>query len=148
MKSYINCPEIELKFKKGKTETVKITGSSHLNDVLRTMFDMDTIEIYETVIVIFLNNSNKMIGWVKHSQGGITGTIIDKRIICATALKCLATSVIISHNHPSGTLIPSSADLKITKELKECFKLFDINFLDHMIITEDSYYSFRDNGDL
>ncbi len=69
-------------------------------------------------------------------------------MVFATALKCLATSMIIAHNHPSGTLIPSQADLNLTKKIAEAGKLLDIALLDHIILTEGSYYSFRDEGDL
>lgn len=143
-----NIPEIEIKYKSTEIEKTKITSSKAAEECFRKMFNSDTIEYIESSIVIFLNRANKTIGWYKLSQGGINGTIMDQRIIFAVALKCGASGIIISHNHPSGQLFPSNEDNLITNKIKEAGKILDITLLDHIIITEDGYYSYADNGNL
>ena len=143
-----NIPEIEIKYKSTDIEKTKITSSKTAEECFRKMFNSDTIEYIESSIVIFLNRANKTIGWYKLSQGGINGTIMDQRIIFAVALKCGASGIIISHNHPSGQLLPSSEDNLITNKIKEAGKILDVTLLDHIIITEDGYYSYADNGSL
>ena len=93
-----------------------------------------------------LNNSNETTGYFKISQGGITGTVVDIRIIAKYAIENLATGVILAHNHPSGKLMPSEADKQITRKVKDALKMFDIQVMDHLILTEQSYYSFADEG--
>jgi len=93
-----------------------------------------------------LSNNNKVLGVLEASTGGITGTIVDLRIIFSALLKANVTAFIIVHNHPSGKLAPSDADRQITRKIKEASKLLDIALLDHLIITEESYYSFTDEG--
>ncbi len=86
-------------------------------------------------------------GFYEVSNGGITGTLVDVRILFAVLLKSLTTAVILLHNHPSGTLKPSEADKRLTKKIKKAGELFDIKVLDHLILTpEGDYYSFADNG--
>ena len=96
--------------------------------------------------MIYLNRSNKVIHKSKISQGGITGTVTDIRLILKTALDNLATSMILCHNHPSGNLQPSEADISITRRLKESSLLMDITLLDHIIIAGKAYFSFADEG--
>ena len=100
-------PEITLKYKKGNTEKVKIGSSKDCFDVFMKFYDQDTIEINESVIVLYLNSANNTIGWHKHSSGGATQTVIDIKLIMITALQCGAKSIILSHNHPSGATRPS-----------------------------------------
>ena len=126
----------------------QVKTSKDCADIFRQIWDTDSIEIYETAICIFLNRSNKTIGWLKISQGGISGTIMDTRLILATALKCLASGIILCHNHPSGNLQPSGTDESITNKIKTAGELLDIALIDHIILTADSYFSFIDNGNL
>ena len=86
------------------------------------------------------------IGYAKISQGGIVGTVIDATIIAKYCVEALATSVILAHNHPSGGLVPSQQDKDITRKIKDTLKIFDCNVLDHIILTEDSFFSFADEG--
>jgi len=150
MREYLtNIPELTLKYKSGDLKKVQIKSSKDAADYMRLMFDVDTIEACESVIVMYMNRSNNSIGWFKVSQGGISGTVIDVRLILATALKCLASGMIICHNHPSGNCSPSEADLKITQKLKESGTIMDIQLLDHLILTpEGGHYSFADEGKL
>ena len=101
---------------------------------------------HEEFWVLYLNNSNKVIYKAQLSKGGITGTVVDIRIIFKMALEQNATGLILSHNHPSGKLIASEADLKITKRIKEAGQTLEIQVLDHLIITETGYLSFQGEG--
>ena len=96
--------------------------------------------------MLYLNNSNKVIYKAQLSKGGITGTVVDIRIIFKMAFEQNATGLILSHNHPSGKLMESDADLKITKRIKEAGQTLEIQVLDHLIITENGYLSFQDEG--
>ena len=91
-------------------------------------------------------SQSRYVGSYKVSQGGITGTVADPRLIIKKALDILATGIVICHNHPSGTLKPSTADEQITKKIKEGCSYFDIRLLDHIILTETGFYSFMDEG--
>ena len=139
-------PEITLQLKKNEILNATIRRSTDIVDVMRQIWDKDSLEIYESVIVVFLNRANKTIGWMKVSQGGLSGTVVDNRLILATALKGLAQGIILAHNHPSGNTQPSENDTKMTRKLKEGCELLDIALLDHIIITADSYYSYADEG--
>lgn len=101
---------------------------------------------HEEFWVVYLNNSNKVIDRFQLSKGGITGTLVDVRLALKKALELGATSIILSHNHPSGTLNPSSADKQLTQKLKTAGDSLDIKILDHVIVTEKSYFSFADEG--
>lgn len=101
---------------------------------------------HEEFWIIFLNNSNKVIDQLQLSKGGITGTLVDVRIALRMALELGATSLILSHNHPSGNLNPSEADKKLTQKLQRAGESLDIKTLDHIIVTEKSYFSFADEG--
>ena len=114
--------------------------------LFKQMYDSDTIEFTESSIMILLNRANKSIRWYKISQGGITGTVIDIRVVLGVALKSGATGIIISHNHPSGNLMPSEADKTLTRKLNDACVICDINLIDHLIITDNKYYSFKDEG--
>lgn len=105
-----------------------------------------SLEICESMFVLYLNNSNKVIGYSKIMQGGITFGPVDLRLIFAEALACLATNIIIMHNHPSGKLKPSTADIKTTDRIKEAGQILDIILLDHLIITDSGYFSFADES--
>ena len=147
MKTYKeNLSEITLKYKSGEQKKVKIKSSKDSFDVMRLFFDQDTLELTESVIALFLNRSNNTIGWIKISQGGISGTVIDIRLVLATALKCAASGIIMAHNHPSGNKQPSHNDITITNKLKDAGNIMDIRLLDHLIITESEYYSMADEG--
>ncbi|MGQ9620156.1 MAG: RadC family protein [Bacteroidales bacterium] len=101
---------------------------------------------HEEFWILFLNRANRVIHRMKLSQGGISGTVTDVRIIMKKALEYLASGIIVCHNHPSGNLTPSDADTRITRKIKEAGALMDIQLLDHLIISEKEYYSFADNG--
>jgi DNA repair protein RadC len=111
------------------------------------MYDESTIGLYEEFMVLLLNRANRVLGCLKLSKGGLTGTVVDLSILYGTALKAMASSVIIAHNHPSNNLRPSDEDRDLTKKIRDAGKLLDINLLDHLIIgTDGSYVSFTDEG--
>lgn len=141
-------PEITLKYKKGNVERIKITNMKICAEVLRKFYDEDTFELTESMIVLFLNQSNQTIGWMKHSTGGMGQTLVDPRLIYATALKCGAAGIIVSHNHPSGALYPSPEDNRVTEKLKDGANYLNIRLLDHIILTDEGYYSYVEEGKL
>jgi DNA repair protein RadC len=143
-----NLSEVELSYrsKVKPADRPKITHSRETFDILKDLYEPDKIEYIEQFLVLLLNRGNKVLGWVKISQGGITATVADDRLIFQAALLTNATSIIISHNHPSGNTTPSQADISLTHKIYAAGKILDIALLDHVIVTPDSYYSFADEG--
>ncbi|XLS30183.1 DNA repair protein RadC [Flavobacteriaceae bacterium M23B6Z8] len=101
---------------------------------------------HEEFWIIYLNNSNKVLKFFQVSKGGITGTLVDVRIVLKKALEAGATSLILAHNHPSGALRPSESDKKLTYKLRTACESLDIKILDHLIVTEKAYFSFADES--
>ena len=140
--------EIKLTLSKTEEHPVRyevITASRDAAQLFRMLF-ADEIGMFESVFVIYLNQKNVPIGWRKISQGGISSSIVDVRLVLVPALNCLASGFIICHNHPSGNLNPSAEDRKITDQLKESGNIMSIKLLDHLILTENSFFSFADEG--
>ncbi len=126
-------------------EVVQIKCSKDVADIFRPLLsDL----AHEEFWILFLNRSNKVISRMKLSQGGISGTVTDVRVVMKKAIESLASGIIVCHNHPSGNLNPSEADTRITRKITEAGELLDIQLLDHLIISENDYYSFADNGAL
>ena len=141
-------PQIELTFKyKGtlKSELKQIKSSHDTYEILKLLFNADTFDWKEEMILLCLNQANKLIGYYKVSSGGVTGSICDPKVVFTIALNCGASALILAHNHPSGNLTPSSADKDITEKIKQGGKLLDIRLLDHIIVTEENYFSFADD---
>lgn len=125
------------------TEKPKINTSADAANIFKPILsDLPHEEFW----VLMLNRNNLVIDKIIISRGGITGTVIDVRIIMKMALECLACSIILCHNHPSGNLIPSEADKEITRKIKDAGKLLDISVLDHVIVGNNSFFSFADEG--
>jgi len=121
----------------------QILGSQAVFDLLQPLLaDLPHEEFW----IVYLNNSNKVIHKAQLSKGGITGTLVDVRLVIKQALELGAVSLILAHNHPSGALKPSEADKKITNKLQKASESMDIRVLDHVIITQNKYYSFADNN--
>jgi DNA repair protein RadC len=121
----------------------KITSSQSVFDLMQPVLG----ELpHEEFWILYLNNSNKVIQKNQLSKGGITGTLVDVRLVLKNALETGATALILCHNHPSGTLKPSQADRDITQKLKIAAQSLDIKVLDHLIITENAYFSFADEN--
>lgn len=124
-------------------ELSKITSSKSLFDIMQPVIG----ELpHEEFWAVYLNNSNKIISKNQLSKGGITGTLVDVRLVFKSALEYGATGIILCHNHPSGTITPSEADKQITRKLKTAGENLDIKILDHVIVTENSWFSFADEG--
>ncbi len=110
-------------------------------------FDLKTIAMQEQFVVMYLNPANEILGLYRASKGGITGTVADVRIILSIALKTLATSIVVAHNHPSGNLKPSKNDIELTERIKEAAAIMNICLLDHIIVAPNTqFYSFADEG--
>jgi DNA repair protein RadC len=116
------------------------------NDIAQYLRPMLKDYAYEVFAVIYLNRANKVKYFEVVSRGGITGTVVDPRIILKKAMDVEATSIILCHNHPSGNLKPSRADTALTTKIKQAASYFDIDVADHIIVSEDGYYSFADGG--
>ncbi len=140
--------EVELiyKTKVKASERLKLITSKDGADLLRKTWDENKIDFVEQFKVLLLNRANKVLGIFEASSGGVTGTVVDPKIIFVAALKANACSIIISHNHPSGNLQPSGADREITQKVKSGGQFLDIKLFDHIIISSEGYFSFADEG--
>jgi DNA repair protein RadC len=140
--------EIQLTYRSNVKPSMrpKISTSRDAFEVLRRSWDLDKLEFVEQFKVLLTNRANKVLGIFEVSTGGITGTVADPKLIFVAALKSGACGLVLSHNHPSGNLQPSQADIELTKRIKEGGKLLDIQLLDHLIITSEGYCSFSDEG--
>lgn len=147
MKNKVN--EIRISYKDRITSPFwgKINSSLDAAEMLYENWNKDDINIHESAKILLLNNANKVKGMYQLSTGGLTGTLIDIRLLFAVVLKSLSVAIVVAHNHPSGTLEPSKGDRDVTNKIKRAAQLLDITFLDHLIITPNGeYYSFADNG--
>ncbi len=144
---YFKIPEIQVSYKDTikTTDRFQITCSEDTVKIFKVAFD-GCMQHHEEAYVIYMNRSNRVLGISNISKCGIAGTMVDIKIIMQTALKAHASAIIFSHNHPSSNLQPSQEDIKITKKLKEACQLLEISFLDHIIMTEESHYSFANEG--
>ncbi len=140
--------EIKVSYSLPKTKKIKVHNSDELYRIAINHWNLDTIEMQEELKAILLNRANEVIGIYELSKGGISGTVLDMKLLLSVALKCLASSIALVHNHPSRNLKPSEADYRITKKLKSACRLVDIILLDHIIISKDEHYSFADEGKL
>ena len=139
--------EFTLKAEKQDFPIEKIRSAQDIYNYARKFY-FDDINIYESVFIIMLNKAMNTIGYAKISQGGVSSCLVDKKIVAKYAIESLASVVILVHNHPSGCLKPSKFDNKLTSDVQKCLQMFDIKLLDHVIISEDSFYSYNDEGRL
>lgn len=124
-------------------ERPQITGSTSVAEVFQPLLsDLGHEEFW----VLLLNRNNRIISSEKVSQGGVSGTVVDLKLIFKTALDRLASAIVLCHNHPSGNTEPSAEDIRITQKCKDGGAVLGIDVLDHIIIAADQYYSFSDNG--
>jgi DNA repair protein RadC len=137
--------EVSIKYEKNFLGVVK--KSIDVVNYCRSIPEMDNrIEYQEVFITVYLDNGNNILCHQVISMGSINATVVDLRIIFSTALKTLSNNIIVCHNHPSGKLVASNADRELNKKIKQAGELFEINLLDSLIITRESYYSFADDG--
>lgn len=146
--SLFQVSEIQLSYRPRikASERPKIASSADVYKVLLNNWDLDALELRESLKVLLLNRANRILGIFEASIGGMAGTVVDPKLIFCAALKSGASSLILSHNHPSGQLKPSSADLALTKKVSNAGEFLEIAVLDHLIITPNGYYSFADEG--
>ena len=146
MKQKSQVSEIQVSYTPNLLVDMSIKNSKKSFELMLNEWEQETLQMQEEVKILLLNRSNKVLGIYSLAKGGLTSCIVDVRIILSIALKTLATGIILFHNHPSGNLKPSKADLDVTKKLKNFCDLLDISLLDHLIITKDNYFSFADEG--
>ena len=125
-------------------DRIKVCGSSDAADAFRKIWP--AYDHIEFSYMLMMNRQNQILGYHQLSNGGMTGAVVDVRVIFQVALKACATSIILAHNHPSGNLACSDADRKISTQIKQAGVILDIPLLDHLIMTTDSYYSMADEG--
>ena len=141
--------EIRVAYKSKQKNRIKITNAQDAFSILYPLYDKDTIEYQEQFFLLLLNRSNIVLGWVKLSSGGTTGTVVDPKMIFGIALLTNASGIILSHNHPSGNIQPSPSDIGLTNKITSSGKLLEVQLLDHLIITPDEkFYSFSDSGNM
>ncbi len=139
--------EIEVSYapRVSPSERISITSSSDAEQLFRKIWKQP-IELKECFYALFLNRANKVLGYQLISIGGVSGTVVDPKVIFQTALKANASSVILAHNHPSGNGKPSETDIQLTRKLREAGKLLEISVLDHLILLPEGYTSLADEG--
>lgn len=140
--------EIELTYKPSYKviERPKINTSKDTYQLLMNYWDTGRLEFLEEFKIILLNRRNRTLGIINLSMGGFAGVVVDSKVIFAAALTACASGLVLAHNHPSGEVQPSHQDIELTKRLVEGGKILDIRVLDHLIISNEGYYSFSDNG--
>ncbi len=140
--------EVELVYKTTvkASERPIVNASKEVYELLKRNWDLSKIELVEQLKILLLSQANKVLCISEVSSGGMTGTIADPKIIFTIALKAAACSIILAHNHPSGNLKPSRADIELTRKIKEGGTLLELGVLDHLIISKEAYYSFADEG--
>ncbi|MEQ8627071.1 JAB domain-containing protein [Ekhidna sp.] len=140
--------EVELVYRRKvrANDRPKISNSQDAYSLFRENWDDLTINLYEQFKVMLLDRNNRCMGISTISSGGVSGTVVDAKLIFALALKGRACNLIVAHNHPSGNLTPSSQDMSLTRKLCEAGKVLDTSILDHLILTDESYYSIADEG--
>jgi DNA repair protein RadC len=140
-------PEIKIRYNRSsKIFLGKVTNSKDAANFIRKIYDRGTLQLQESFVVVYVNRVNEILGYYKLSKGGIAGVVADPRLIFATAIASASSGMVLSHNHPSGNLTPSQADIDLTRKIKEGGKLLEIQLLDHLIITKTGYYSFADES--
>jgi DNA repair protein RadC len=140
--------EIQLTYKSNVKPSLrpKIIASKDAYEILLENWDGSQIEFVEQFKMMFLNRANKVLGIFNMSTGGVSGTVADPKLIFAAALKTTACSIILAHNHPSGNLTASHADIELTKKVRDGGRLLEVQLLDHIIVTGEGYFSFADEG--
>lgn len=145
MKTSTSClNEIEVTYARKEVSPTAIIDIAHAGMIVSDVFKKSKcqLEYKEYFFIILVNRANKVIGYHKLSEGGLSGTIADIKLAFAIALKSLASAMILAHNHPSGTLLPSQADIDLTNQFAEAGKILNLKILDHIIITSEGYFSF------
>lgn len=137
---------LELGRRRKESDVIQKATITSSKDVYNALSHLLSDLPHEEFWILILNRANKVISKHRISTGGVSGTVIDSRIIFKIAIEQLAAGIVLAHNHPSGNVQPSDTDIRLTKQLKEAGKLLEINVLDHLIFGEGTFYSFVDEG--
>jgi DNA repair protein RadC len=137
---------LELGRRRKESVTVKLDKISTSKDAVEIFQPMLGDYLHEEFWILFLNRANRIIGKDAVSKGGMSGTVVDPKLVFKSALDSKASSIILCHNHPSGNIQPSEADIRLTKNLVEAGRVLEINVLDHIIVTQNGFFSFADEG--
>ncbi|QJX01097.1 JAB domain-containing protein [Frigoriglobus tundricola] len=147
--------ELKVSYRRGRPRTDKqekmpfvVASAVSCEKYLRSVWDADTMELREEFVLVCLNGAREVLGWVKLYTGGFNFAPVDVRLVMGVALQTASSALIVAHNHPAGVATPSPQDFDVTRRLKEAAALMGIQFLDHLILTRDGYYSFADAGTL
>lgn len=140
--------EVELSYAPKIKDSRKVLSSEDAYKYLLSTYKEGTICYKEYFKILLLNQANQVLGYTLISEGGLTSTDVDVRIILQAALLTNSVAIILAHNHPSGNKTPSKEDIRMTNQIKEAAQIMRIRVLDHLIITDTGYYSFSDEGDL
>src|SRR5262249_35544506 len=128
------------------TERKQIRGPDGVVEYLRAIWNKDTLELSEDFIVLCLNGSHQVRGWIKVASGGMDSAAVDPRLGFAVALQTASAALILAHNHPGGSLKPSDADKRLTQRMRDAGEVLGIRVLDHIILTKEAAFSFVDSG--
>lgn len=137
--------EVKYKYKVPASQLKKVSSSADAVEMFKEIWS-DSMDHVEEFKILLLNRANKILGYANISKGGVSGTVVDSKVIFQIAIKTNCSSIILCHNHPSGNTTPSEADKTLTKKIKEAGSFLEIQVLDHVILTSESYYSFADEG--
>ena len=146
MINLLSISEIKISYnpKLKTSELPKVSSSEDAFNVI--LHQWEDIHYRESFAIILLNRANKCLGFTFVSKGGLSGTVADPKVIFQTVLKANASSIILVHNHPSGNLQPSQNDINLTKNIVKAGKLLELQAIDHLIVSDDAYFSFADEG--
>lgn len=146
--NWMQAQEVQLVYKSKipASQRPQICNSRQSADLLRAVWNMDEMELREAFKMLLLNGSNRVMGVYHGFFGGVSSTIADVRLLLTVALKANVHRIVISHNHPGGNIKPSDADVRLTNKVKDTASFFDIELLDHIILTSEAYLSFADEG--
>ena len=148
MTTKIKHPQINVCFnlESSITKQCQLTNSNQVYDYCLKIWDHGTISLYEEVKAIYLNRDNRVIGYRNIALGTTYQAVVNVKLLVYIALECNACGIVVAHNHPSGNVKPSKPDHNLTEQIKEALKFFNLNLLDHLIITKENYFSFADDG--
>jgi DNA repair protein RadC len=147
--------ELKVSYRRGRVRSGKrksldapyvIFGAPDAVTYFRRIWNRDTIELREELVMLCLNSANEVLGWINIASGGLDSATVDPRIIFGIALQTASSGIIVAHNHPSGSLTPSPQDARITDRLRSGGEVLGIRFLDHLIISRDGYFSFAESN--
>ena len=145
--------ELKVTYKRGRRSDNRqaqmpwvLTDAVKAEEYLRTLWDKDTIDLREEFVLVCLNTSLGVLGWVRLYTGGLDSTLVDPRLVFAVALQTASAAIVVAHNHPSGSLVPSEQDKLLTRRLAEGARLLGLRLLDHLIVNREGHYSFAAAG--